>query len=350
MWRLRTVVKSEVVVSIGEAESLDAIFKIFPIDNTNTENAQDISETVRYCDALLKQEVDDIYEAFALLYNELNNFLDRISLVSYGSVTIVQIFSICPDSILAGHEFDIAIPQFSTQRKTKAIQLESLHLKSVFSPEQQRWTRLLRSGLNSSSEEEKFINYYSLLEEIARQESEEYIVTKCTNSECLKEVNTGRKATNNFIRGVLKNHNLDKELVKKAPVLRNKIAHGGAKKDKEYLSDIRKVGSHLEEICLLELENRLPVEIINRLNAHIIDIPIAKHRCICNDDSFDLIRSTQTIPARFVKLKTNNEDGFEDQSTGVGMPLDKDGRPFINPFSWPKIEKKSNTGFSELEI
>lgn len=340
MWRLRTVLQFEVFVSIGKIESSEAIFKIFPINNTNTDNAQDIPETVRYCDALLKQKVDDIYEAFALLYNELNNFLDRITLVSYGSGTIVQIFSICPASISPGHEFDIAIPQFSTQRKTKAVLLESLNLKSEFTPEQQRWTRLLRNGLNSSSEEEKFINYFSLLEEIARQESEDYIITKCTNPECLKEVNTGRKATNNFIKGVLQNHNLDKALIKKAPELRNKIAHGGAKKDKEYLGDVRKVGSHLEEICLIELENRLPVEIINRLNAHIIDVPIVKHRCICNGESFDLIRSTQTIPGRFVKLKTSNENGFENQSTRIGMPLDKDGRPFIDPFSWPEIEKK----------
>ena len=106
------------------------------------------------------------------------------------------------------------------------------------------------------------------------------------------------------------------------------------------MKDIREVGSHLEEVCLIELENRLPVEIINRLNAHIIDVPIAKHRCICNHDAFDLISTNQTISARFVKLKTNNEKGFKDQSTQIGMPLDKDGRPFIDPFSWPEIEKK----------
>lgn len=340
MWRLRTVLKFEVIVSPGEIESSTAIFKIFPIDSTNTDSVQKIPETIRYCDALLKQDLDDIYEAFALLYNEVNSFLDRLSLVSYGSGEIVQIFSICPFSVLPGQEFEIAIPQFSTHRKTRPIELESLHLESEFTPEQQRWSRLLRNGLSSSSEEEKYINYYSLLEEIARQESEEYIVTKCTNPECHKEFNTGRKATNNYIKGILQNHKLDSDLVKKAPALRNKIAHGGAIKDKNYLEDVRKVGSHLEEICLIELENRLPVEIINRMNAHIIDVPIVKHGCVCNDNSFDLIRTTQTIPARFVKLKTSSDKGFEGQSTQIGMPLGKDGRPIIDPFSWPEIGKK----------
>jgi len=202
MWRLRTVLEFEVIVSPGEIESSTAIFKIFPIDSRNTDSAQDIPKTIRYCDVMLRQDLDDIYEAFSLLYNEVNSFLDRLSVVSYGSGRIAHILSICPTSVFPGQEFDIAIPQFSIHRETRPIKLESLHLESEFTPEQQRWSRLLRNGLSSLSEEEKYINYYSLLEEIARQESEENIVTKCTNPECLKEVDTGRKATNKFIKGI----------------------------------------------------------------------------------------------------------------------------------------------------
>jgi hypothetical protein len=197
----------------------------------------------------------------------------------------------------------------------------------------------LRNGLNSLSEEEKYINYYSLLEEIARKECEEFIVIKCSNQDCLQELNTGRKATNNFIMSIFDNHKLDKDLKKKAPKLRNKIAHGGAEKNKTYLKDIREVGSHLEEICLLELEKRLPLSIINRLNAHIIDVPIVRHRCVCAADrSFSLIKTTQTIPARFVKLEHKERTAFDKQTAMIGIQLDGNNTPIIDPFSWPDIK------------
>ncbi len=170
-----------------------------------------------------------------------------------------------------------------------------------------------------------------MLEEIARDESSEFIVSTCTH--CKHEVNTGRKATNKFIKDLLRKYDIDKMLIKKAPNIRNKIAHGGAEKDKSFYSDVAKINSHLEEVCLLELEARLNVDIINRLNAHIVDIPMVKHVCVCNSEgSFDLIHSAQTIPARFVKLRHSSESAFKDQRALIGMPLDKKGRPIINPF------------------
>lgn len=339
MWRLRTIIKTEALLSIGETENKTVKYKIYPINNRNTENGNTVPENFRYCDVFLKIETTDIDEAFAILYNETNNFLDRISMVSYGLALLQSIYSICPESVKNGQEFDIALPQFSTNRKTNQINLENLNYKSEISPEQQRWIRLIRNGLNSSSEEDKYINYYSLLEEIARFESEEYIITKCTNPKCLTEVNTGRIATNNFIKKLLNNHKIEKKQINKAAGLRNKIAHGGAIKDKNYLKDLRLIGSHLEEVCLLELEKRLPFEIINRLNAHIVDIPLVKHRCVCIGDSFDLVKTSQAIPARFVKLKTNDST-LNGQRVNIGIPLGEGGYPIIDGFSWPDIKNE----------
>lgn len=291
-------------------------------------------ENFRFCDVLA--DAIDIESAFALLYKRLNDFLDRYSMVSYGKSNVHHIFSVCPHEVLIGEEFDLAIPQFTTERKTIPVRLDQLSLGIQITPEQQRWIRLMRNGLNSTSEEDRYLNLYSLLEEIAQQESEDFVIVKCNH--CSKETNTGRKATNNFISGILDNHGLDKSAKRMALKLRNKIAHGGVMKDKEFLKDVREIGSHLEEICLLELEARLPLGVVNRLNAHIVDIPIVTHRFICKEDkTFELIRSNQQTPARFVKLKHNDETVYEGQTVMIGLPLDRDGRPFIDPFSFPTI-------------
>lgn len=254
MWRLRTIIESEVIIEPGESVSPDVIFRIFEINEENTENGSSVPANFRYCDALLFDSVKEIFEAFALLYNELHCFLDRISLASYGKSSIKSILSIAPEIVKPNEEFDIAFPQFTTNRKTINLKLVDLKYNIELESEQQRWIRLLRLGLNAISEEEKYINNYSLLEEIARVESSDFIINTCAN--CKHEVNTGRKATNNFIKELMKKHGVDKKLIKKAPNIRNKIAHGGANKDKLYFSNVAELNSYLEEICLLELENR----------------------------------------------------------------------------------------------
>lgn len=336
MWRLRTVIKSEVVIEPGEIITPQAKFSVFSVNNANTANGDTIAANMRYCDVFLNGSVVNILEAFAFLHNEINNFLDRISLSSYGWASIQNILSIGPDKVKPNDKFEIAIPQFIIHRKTANLDLSNLKSNVELNSSQQRWVRLLRLGLNASSEEEKFICYYSLLEEIAREESAEFIVNTC--KKCSAEVNTGRKATNNFIRDMMKKHDVDRDLTDKASELRNKIAHGGADKNRTHFSNVAKINSHMEEICLIELEKRTRINVINRLHAHIVDIPVIRHCCICNlDNSFDLIQSSLAIPARFVKLKHESQDMFQNQGAQIGMPLDKEEIPIINPFAWPEI-------------
>jgi len=189
--------------------------------------------------------------------------------------------------------------------------------------------------LNAVSGEEKFISFFSLLEEIARKESEEYIIQRCDC--CKNEINTGRKATNNYILNMLGDHNLDQELIKQVAQTRNKIAHGSGTKNKQFYATLAGLNSHFEEICLLELEARLNLNVLNRSNVHIIDQAIIKHTCVCNNNGFDLVNSQQTLPLRFVNLKPNPNVSTEGQSVSAGFPLDEAQRPIIDPFSWPDI-------------
>ena len=334
---MRSIIESEVEIEPGKISTQGIEFNIYEITGENMHDGEGIPNTVRYCDVVLSGEVKDIFEAFAILYDKLNTLLDRISVVSYGKSFMRDILSVVPASIKPNETFEIAIPQFIIDRKTKNIPMSCLGLSSEVDKNSQRLERLMRLGLNSTSEEEKYINYYSLLEEIARSDSDDYIINICAN--CNHKVNTGRKATNNFIKSVLKNHSVDTKLANKVFEIRNKIAHGGAIKDKEFYSIISLLNSHLEEICLLELERRLGITIINRLNVHVVDIPVITHTCICNEDgTFGLIDSKQRIPARFVKLPHELNSIYQNTSAAIGLPLDKEKKtPIINPFSWPEV-------------
>lgn len=337
-WRLRAVIETEIVISPGQFNWESVTLKVFPINGENTQNGNHVPERVRYCDITWESNDCDVIDAFAFLSDKLEKFLDRYAMYSYGAAKLLEIKSVCPVSVRVGESFPIAIPQFSKNRKTKQVRLEEAGLDAEFSDEQDRWVRLLKNGLSSVSTEERFVCFYSLLEEIARLESKEYIITSCSNPSCGKEVNTGRKKTSNFILNLLELHGVEKKLRKKVPGLRNKITHGGAIKDKMFLKAVNTVGSHLEEICLLELEKRLPLKIVNRLNAHIVDVPVVTHECLCTEGGgFELIRSNLKIPARFVKLKHTDDKVFDEQSAEIGLPLDSENRPPIDPFSWPEI-------------
>jgi hypothetical protein len=72
-----------------------------------------------------------------------------------------------------------------------------------------------------------------------------------------------------------------------------------------------------------------------------VDIPIVTHKCICNKDgSFGLVKSSQNIPARFVKLPQKSESVFTGTSAEIGLPPDKNQRPIIDPFAWPDVSRE----------
>ena len=334
-WRMRSVISSEVVINPSEVSYGDFTFRAFEINAGNTEGGEDVPATYRYCDAFMSHDGIEIGEAFSTLYDKLQGFLDRMSFVSYGQTFLRSILSICPASVRPEQEFQIALPQYSVERKTVPVTLDLTLPIAGLSSERERWIRLLRLGLNSASEEDRYISFYSLLEEVARLESQESIKNTCR--ECGHQVDTGRVATNNFIRDLLLNYSIDQELVKLAPEYRNKIAHGGGTKNRTFYANLAKLSSHLEEVCLIELEKRFSAPIRNRFSAHIVDIPIVTHKAYCEQDgTFTLVQSTQRIPARFVRLPAE-ESEYANQAAEVGMPLDAGGKPIIDPYSWPDV-------------
>ena len=129
---------------------------------------------------------------------------------------------------------------------------------------------------------------------------------------------------------------LTKKTMKNAEIIRNEIAHGGAKKDKSYFVDVARIGSNLEEICLIELEQRFGIDIINRLNIHVSDIPMFVHKLICiSDKDCDFIESKHFSEPRFVKLQHTDESKFESQQTMIGVM--HNGRPQIYDIAYPII-------------
>lgn len=338
MWRLRAIIETEVELIPEIAETNGEKYRIFEINDKNTKGGNSVPPNIRYCDVIGSGSTSDIVEAYSSLYDKLNKFLDRISLVSYGKAVYRTILSVTPVSVRHNESFEIAIPQFMLKRETKKVGLNSLNLGEMVGDNLLRFQRLLRLGLNSNSEEEKYISFFSLLEEIARAESTEYIENECPK--CQHKVDTGRKKTNNYILAMLKGQGVEKKLTGKAVDIRNKIAHGGAVKNKEFYSTLSLLNSHIEEVCLLELEKRLDITINNRLNVHITEVPVVTHKCTCKTDgTFELVETNQRIPARFVKLKHDDDEIYKNTKALVGLPLDSEQRPFIDPMSWPEVVK-----------
>lgn len=334
MWRLRSEIYTEVVIEPEKIENANIIIKVSTFSDLLSENGNSIPANFRLCDIYLKNEENDLLEAFSILYNELNCFIDRLSFVSYCQASLQNIISISPDIVKLGEIFEIAVPQANQIRKTNNILLSKLNYDKPLNPQYRRLERLMRLGLNSFSEEEKYLSYYSLLEEIANNESTEYIETTC--NKCGHVTSTGRKKTGNFIKNLLEQHGLDSKMRKEAESIRNKIAHGGAEKNKEYFSNVVKISSHLEEICLIEIESRFEIDIVNRLSNHIIDIPMFKHSCMAlSNHDFEFISSTLTVNSRFVKLKHSDEAKFENQSSSVGVSYNQ--RPNLSEIAFPDI-------------
>lgn len=336
MWRLRAIIYTAVLVNPDVIENENFIYSIIPVNNSNTENGDLIQPNYRYLDIKYKHIEIDIHDGFAILYEELNCFVDKVVFLTYGEAIIVNIISICPNKVNIAEPFEIAFPHISIVRKTVSLNLSDCQINNELNDTNQRLIRLIRNGINTVSIEDKFLNFYTVLEEIARNESQEIIHNVCNN--CQTKVSKGRKATNNFIKDILSSYNIDAKSIKLASELRNKIAHGGAKKNKEYLSDVQNIASLLEEISMLEVEKRINYKVINRLNVHIIDIPVVTHNCVANTDgSFDLVKTSLNMPARFIKLEPSGDLG--DQMARIGLPTDSSGKPFIyHPFAWPEIK------------
>ena len=64
MWRLRTIIVSEVVIDPSEVQLANITLKIFEINEENTKQGAQASANMRYCDAFLRKETSDIFDAY----------------------------------------------------------------------------------------------------------------------------------------------------------------------------------------------------------------------------------------------------------------------------------------------
>ena len=182
MWRLRAIIYTEVLVTPEIIENETFIYSIITVNKTNTENGDLIQPNQRYLDITYKLEALDIQEVFAVLYEELNCFIDKIVFLTYGKAIVQSIISICPNKIKINQPFEIAFPHFSKHRKTDSLNLNECQINTELNDTNQRLIRLIRNGINTISIEDRFLNFYTVLEEIARNESQEIIFNVCTNT------------------------------------------------------------------------------------------------------------------------------------------------------------------------
>jgi hypothetical protein len=198
--------------------------------------------------------------------------IDRISLIGYCEARILGLISVCKEQVAPEEDFAIIQMNYFKERWVNNIKPEQLLFQT--SEKNERYLRLLRDALNTPSLEEKLLRYFSLIEQIAQDESSETIKQTC--GECGHEIDTGMKKTNAFIREVLTKYGISKKDVNTITTYRGKIAHGGGRRSQQYFLDIEMFAIKMESPAFRETLERIRVEVNNGENIHAPGFPISK--------------------------------------------------------------------------
>lgn len=325
-WRIKYLIETEAILESGSVD-----FKEVKIIITQTPSSP-INPHQKIIEILITEEQSStIEDAYVMGIDIIEEFLDRFCLISYSQAFITTLISVCKEQVKPEEEFEFIQMQYLKERKLNKINPNDLLFKSDESSD--KYLRLLRYGMTSFSQEEKLLRYFSLLEQIAQNESEETIKKKCSN--CEMEFDTGMKKTNNFISTLLSKHSINKKESKKITGYRGKIAHGGGRRSQEYFLDVDTLSARLETPAYKEVLQRIDVEIKNGMNVHMPGYPI-------NKNTFKFDSNGGLIPIKglwkshglFSKIDTEKGD-----SAMFGVPTDGDKPITPEPIALPDLVK-----------
>ncbi len=235
--------------------------------------------------------IGKIEEAYLLALSTANRFLNRVSLVGYCKAYIDNHIITTSDTCEIGEEFEVFSTDIHhTRNYQNAICAEDiLSVRPLNSDESYIEAALtfLRKGLSSDSLEENILMLAACLERLGSELSPDYVIKKCTN--CYHEETTQIKATKKFSEKILKDKGGEKKDIENFLNRdRNKIAHGGGKRDIQFYSDLK--------LSLLKIQGLVTEIVAELLNAKlvnsqtsIIDLPAAIYKFVRqNNDTYEL--------------------------------------------------------------
>lgn len=334
-WIAKFLINTEARLDLGQVNIDNSTFNIISISEFNFFKEIKSNEHFRLIEIIFEQNQNESIEAaYIRAQDKIEEFIDRFSFVSYSVGILKQCLSVSKEYVEIGKPFEIIYTHYFKHRTLNSI--SSINLNFDLDEKQRHFLRLLKVGMISNNYEEKLLRFYALIEQIALDESEETIKQTCSN--CGVEKDTGNKKTNNYIHKILEPFGFSKKDLGNITTLRNKIAHGGGKRDQNYYLEVNKYGIMLEKPTYsLIIERIQNVKIQNDCNPQIHGYPFVKTSFKYINENEELEYIGWDFKNQFQMSIINAEkknDAF------VGIKHDGNNKPiFPEKFELPKIKK-----------
>lgn len=272
-WIAKYIIKSEAILNIGNITIEKCTYKIFSLKEMPFFDSIQNDEHYRLIELTFENNKDSIENAYIRGQDYIDEFIDRFSFISYSFALQVQCISVSKEFVKVNEKFDVIFTHYFKNRRLNSINPEKLSFK--IDELQKRYIRLLRSAILALSYEEKLLRYFTVLDQIAIEESEETIKNVC--KKCGNENDTGNKKTNKYISEILMKFGFSSTDLNKITAYRGKIAHGGGKRDQDYYLDVNKYAIMLEgPVYNLVIERIKEAKIQNDCNPQIPGYPFLK--------------------------------------------------------------------------
>ncbi|MEJ8817791.1 hypothetical protein [Lacibacter sp. H407] len=285
-----------------------------------------------------KNQFDDIRKSMYYSIDIINEFVSQVAVISYGECDLIEIISTTPYIVKPGIPFEMLLVQGDFH--LKKIQIFRADIKSYSArSDKLKYVNLLtiiKDAINAESLETKFINYFSVLDYVAQQETTEMVFLECKNCNSMTPT---QKATSKFLANLFSTYGINNKQYQEIRKLRSKIAHGSGIRNSEFYSEIRRSLSSLESIALQEISKRTGVT-IKRRSSFVMDLPLLKLLCIKKSNPIWMIPSTfriqnvswsTTLSFSGIKNSSDNSAELDGDFGPVGNP----SRPKVPNIAWP---------------
>jgi hypothetical protein len=332
-WSAKYLIYTEALLNIGEIKVNECIYRIISISGISFFGQIESNPNFRILEVIFeKKETDTIEDAYIKGLDYLDEFIDRFFFISFSSAFPTQCISVSKECVDLNEVFEIFYIHYYRDRVLNNIDVDKINF--LLDEKQKRYLRLLRSGLLDDDYEKKLLNLFTVLEQIAFEESKETIKNTCLKCDHIHD--TGRKQTNNQIKQFLTKFGFTKKDIEKIIGYRGKIAHGGGTRDQTYYLDINKYAIQLEApVYNLVIERIKEANIQNDCKPHIHGYPFVKTTFkYIEKEKLEYGSTYSSTQLSFSTINTERKSG----RSGVGFELDENNRPKSpQPFALPRL-------------
>jgi hypothetical protein len=341
-WKFAALVYLHLDLSEGLEEMVhfeETVIRIFKPSDIGLEHAYILE---LYC---IREDYSDIIKAFHSLNHILNQFLDRLSLVTLYPCYVFKHLGITNFRAQVEEEFklilfeNLMIPQPKHNLKVSIGELIDQSRK-FDQKEINDALREYRQGLESDSVFYLFLHHYNTIERIAEYRATEFVKSKCPK--CGEEIFQPLKATGNLMREFFEKEGILKKDFNKIRAIRGKIAHGSGSRDKSLVDQIFHYFPFLTKVAGNLISSLSGLKVLYGKN------PIANNQYIeivgkKLSEKTEELNASYTIVSlgargefQFYNINDSTSNEVEDFRPFLGIPLDINPEDFkIHPYSWP---------------